>query len=465
MSAPTSTPPSAQKSPRPSPGPQRDYHFPRFVRRRLDNGLELIVATVTKLPLVTVAVVVDAGAVCDSVGQEGVARLTAKLMLEGTEKYDGAALTEKFERLGASVDAEADWDEAAVTMTVMSDRLPAAFDLLGEVLRTPAFPQREVDRLKAERQAELLQLRAEPRGLADELFTRFLYTPTSRYARPDGGDETSVAGIDREHVRAFYESRYVPAATTVIVVGDVTLERAEQLARTSLGGWSGHPAATIVAAASPARPDRAVHIVAKADAPQSELRIGHIGIPRNHPDFFAVNVMNAILGGLFNSRINLNLREAHGYTYGAFSMFDWRRQAGPFLVQTAVKSDITDAAAREVFAEIDRIRDGRVGDDELSLATSYLDGVFPIRFETTAAIAAALSVLVVHGLPDDYYDRYRERVRGVTREQILDAARRHLHPEALQLVVVGDPAVVQDRLATVEFGPVALYDAAGQRTE
>jgi zinc protease len=464
MSAPTSLSPSA-KSARPSPGPRRDYHFPRFVRRRLDNGLELIVAPVTKLPLVTVAVVIDAGAVCDSPGQEGVARLAAKLILEGTEQNDGAELTARFERLGASVDAEADWDEAAVTMTVMSDRLPAAFQLLGEVLRTPAFPQREVDRLKAERQAELLQLRAEPRGLADELFTRFLYTPTSRYSRPDGGDEKSVAGIGRDQIRSFYESRYVPATTTVIVVGDVTVERAEQLARTTLGGWSGGSAAKIAADPSSARSGRAVHVVAKTDAPQSELRIGHVGIPRNHPDFFAVNVMNAILGGLFNSRINLNLREAHGYTYGAFSVFDWRRQAGPFLVQTAVKSDITDAAAREVLAEIDRIRGGLVGDEELSLATSYLDGVFPIRFETTTAIAAALSVLVVHGLPDDYYDRYRERVRGITRDQILEAAKRHLHPDALQLVVVGDPAVVKDRLTAIEFGPVSIYDAAGQRAE
>ncbi|HEV8445745.1 MAG TPA: pitrilysin family protein [Gemmatimonadaceae bacterium] len=463
MSAPTAQQP--RKSPRPAPGPRRDYHFPRFVRRRLENGLELIVAPVTKLPLVTVAVVIDAGAVCDSAGREGVARLGAKLMLEGTDKYDGAELTERFERLGASIDAEADWDEAALTMTVTSDRLPAAFDLLGEVLRSPAFPQREVDRLKAEREAELLQLRAEPRGLADELFTQFLYTPSSRYARPDGGDEASVAGLERSHFRAFYESRYAPGATTVIVVGDVTADRAEELARSTLGGWSGSKPQKIAADASPSRLGRAVHIVAKADAPQSELRIGHIGIPRNHPDFFAVNVMNAILGGLFNSRINLNLREAHGYTYGAFSVFDWRRQAGPFLVQTAVRSDITDAAAREVLIEIDRIRADRVGEDELSLATSYLDGVFPIRFETTAAIAAALSILVVHGLPEDYYDRYRERVRAVTRDQILEAARQHLHPEALQLVAVGDPSVIRERLTTLEFGPVSLYDATGQRIE
>lgn len=451
------------KAPRPAPGDRREYHFPRFVRRRLDNGLDLIVAPVDKLPLVSVAVVVDAGAVCDPPGGEGTARLVAKLLLEGTTASDGAELTERFERLGASIDADADWDEAVLSMTVMSEHLPAAFDVLGEVVRTPAFAAREIERLKAERQAELLQLRAEPRGLADELFTRFLYESSSRYARPDGGDEESVARIDRERVVAFYESRYVPAATTVIVVGDVTVADAESLARRALGDWSGARPTRIVADPTAARSSPAVHVVARPDAPQSELRIGHVAIPRNHPDFFAVNVMNAILGGLFNSRINLNLREAHGYTYGAFSVIDWRRQAGPFVVQTAVRSDVTDAASREVLSEIDRIRTARVTDEELSLATSYLDGVFPIRFETTAAIAGALSVLVVHGLPDDYYDRYRERVRGVTADQILDASKRHLHPDALQLVAVGDPAVVRDRLAAMSFGPLTLYDASGAR--
>ena len=174
--------------------------------------------------------------------------------------------------------------------------------------------------------------------------------------------------------------------------------------------------------------------------------------------------MNAVLGGLFNSRINLNLREAHAYTYGAFSSFEWRRQAGPFVVSTAVKSDITDAAAREVLLEIDRIRAEAISPDELSLATSYLDGVFPIRFETTSAIAAALSVLVIHGLPDDYYDRYRDRVRAITTEQIFQAAQRYLHPDALQMAVVGDPAAIRAPLDQLGFGPITVYDAFGQAT-
>ncbi|MGH7616780.1 MAG: M16 family metallopeptidase, partial [Gemmatimonadaceae bacterium] len=251
---------------------------------------------------------------------------------------------------------------------------------------------------------------------------------------------------------------------SVIVAGDVSIDRAEELVRRAFGDWEGGPPGDMTGDDQPARVQRAVHLVAKPDAPQSELRIGHVGIPRNHPDFFPVNVMNAVLGGLFNSRINLNLREAHAYTYGAFSSFDWRRQAGPFVVSTAVKSDITQDAARQILVEIDRIRAEAISPDELSLATSYLDGVFPIRFETTAAIAAALAVLVIHGLPDDYYDRYRERVRAITSEQILLAAQRYLHPEALQLVAVGDPAQVRVPLASLGFGPITMYDSLGRPT-
>lgn len=422
----------------------------------------MVVAPVTKLPLVTVAVLVDAGAVCDPPGSEGTAQLVAKLLLEGTASSEGAELTERFERLGASVDAQADWDAAAVTLTALSEHLPAAFDLLGEVIRTPAFRIREVERLKAERLAELLQLRTEPRGLADELFSRFLYTAASRYSRPEGGDERTIESLDRDQLVEFYETRYLPGGTTVIVAGDITADRAEELTRHALGTWIGGAASRVMADDKPARNDRGVHIITKPDAPQSELRIGHVGIPRNHPDFFPVNVMNAVLGGLFNSRINLNLREAHGYTYGAFSGFEWRRQAGPFVVSTAVRSDITDAAAGEVLKEIDRIRGEPISPDELSLATSYLDGVFPIRFETTAAIAAALSVLVLHGLPEDYYDRYRSRVRAITTDQILDAAQRHLHPETLQMVIVGDPDVVRGPLERMQVGTVTVYDTLGQ---
>jgi zinc protease len=203
-------------------------------------------------------------------------------------------------------------------------------------------------------------------------------------------------------------------------------------------------------------------VVAKSDAPQSEVRVGHVGVPRRTPGYFGMVVMNAVLGGLFSSRINLNLREAHGYTYGAFSAFDWRRGAGPFVVSTAVKSDVTGDAVREILSEIERMQREEIGQDELTLATSYLDGVFPIRYETTGAIAGALASLVIHGLPEDYYDRYREHVRGVTTADVLRAAREQLHLDRLRVVVVGDPAVVTAPLSEVMGIPaevVAVSDA------
>jgi zinc protease len=197
--------------------------------------------------------------------------------------------------------------------------------------------------------------------------------------------------------------------------------------------------------------------VNKTEAPQSELRVGHIGLPRKHPDFFPTLVMNAVLGGLFGSRINLNLREAHGYTYGASSAYDWRRGPGPFVVSTAVQSEVTTPALREILLEIDRIRSEKISDEELSLARDYLDGVFPIRYETTAAIAFALEALVVYDLPADYYDSYRRNIRGVSADAVLQAARSHLHPDELQTVVVGDASVIRDSVADLKLGDLHVY--------
>ncbi len=424
-----------------------------------------MVVPVRKLPVVTVSLVADAGAVTEPTGQDGVARLTARALLEGTRSRTGDVLTESLERLGASVVADAEWDSGALTMTVLASRLSEAMALVAEVILEPSFPERELERLKAERLAEILQLRAEPRGLADEMFSRFLYASDSRYALPDGGSASSISAIDRKGVAAFHAARYRPGSTTAIIVGDIGVDDALRVLRSRLDAWPAQRAPIIDADDRPAQRTRAVHLVEKADAPQTELRIGHVGIPRVHPDYFAALVMNMLLGGLFSSRINLNLREAHGYTYGASSFFDWRRQAGPFVVATAVRSDVTAAAAREVLTEIDRMRAEKVGIEELSLATSYLEGVFPIRYESTAAIARALTGMVVYGLPSDYFDTYRDRVRSVSAPDVLRAAREFLRPEELQLVAVGDPAVVREPLDAMDLGPLQSYDTAGVRNQ
>ncbi len=444
--------------PRPGAGAPRPYHFPDFERRALPNGLRLVVAPVHRLPLVSVVVVVDAGAASDPAGREGLAVLTARALVEGTASMDAVALVERVEGLGSALDSGADWDAAVVSLTALAPKLGDAFEVLADVLVRPAFPAREVDRLKGERLAELLHLRSEPRGLAEEALARAVYADGSRYARPEAGGEASVAALTEADVRAFHAARYHPAATTVIVAGDVTADAAEALVARTLGTWDGPAAPAPAPADAPASTTRRVHLVPKADAAQSEVRLGHVGVRRDTPDYFPLLVMNSILGGLFNSRVNMNLRERHGYTYGARSGFDWRRAAGPFTVESAVASDVTVAAAKEMLIEIDRIREEPVGADELSLATSYLDGVFPIRYETTAAIASALASAVVYGLPDDYFDAYRERVRGVTADDVRRVAREHLRPDALQLLVVGDAAAVQGPLEAFAFGPIVVHD-------
>jgi zinc protease len=458
----SATIPENGPTPRPAPTAPRSYHFPAFERRALPNGMRLVIASVSKLPLVSITAVVDAGASTEQEGHDGVAALTAQLLLEGAAGLDGAALTDRFERIGTSVDAHADWDAATVSLTVLAERLPEALALVRDLLRAPEFPQREVARLKDERLAELLQLRAEPGALADEQFARAVYAPTARYAAPAGGSAPSVRALTRDLVQAFYSERYRPATTTLVFAGDVSVDRALTLATELFGDWHGGIESTIPRAVDASPNARLVRVVAKADAPQSEVRVGHPGLPRRHEDYFGVTVMNAVLGGLFSSRINLNLREVHGYTYGAFSAFEWRRGAGPFVIQTAVKTDMTGPAVREILHELDRMRNEEITMEELTLATSYLDGVFPIRYETTTAIATALSNLVIHDLPEHFYDEYRMRVRNVSTQDVLRAARQHLHPDQLRIVVVGDPAVIAKPLAELQQGaPVEIVTPDG----
>lgn len=426
----------------------------------MPNGMRVIIAPVRKLPVVTVLAVVNAGASADAKGREGLAQLTAETLREGTGKHNGIEILERFESLGTSLESGADWDSSVVSMTLLREYLITGFPLLAEVLTSPSFPEHEVERLKAERLAERLQIISEPRGLADESFSRFLYTPGSRYAEPIGGTSESITAIKRSDMVEFFDSHYVPEAVTMIIVGDIDTDEGLRLVDETLEKWQGKPASAAVSIAGEARSARALEVVAKSDAAQAELRLGHLGISRSHPDYFSVVVMNALLGGLFSSRINLNLRERHGYTYGASSYFDWRREPGPFVISTAVQSEVSADAVRETLAEIDGIRSEEVTADELSLATSYLEGVFPIRYETTAAIASALASIVTFGLPEDFYDTYRDNIRAVSPGDVLTAARTHVHPEKLQAVVVGDPTVIRAPLEKLGFGPVSVRSPA-----
>lgn len=453
-------------TPRPSPGSPRPYRFPAFEERRLANGLTVVIAPVHKLPIVSAHTVIHSGAALDPAGREGLAAIVASLVTEGAGTMDGAALTERFELLGTGLDTSAGWDATSLRLTVTPARLPAALALLAGVLREPLLPERELERLREERLAELLQMRAEPRSLADEEFSRVVYAPDARYAKPEGGGEESVRALTLDDVRAWHQAHFTPANTTLILAGDIDADAGEELVAAAVGDWtsSGNAErrhaenADAQAAAGPSR----LRIVMREGAAQSEVRVGHVGLPRKHPDYFPAAVMNAILGGLFSSRINLNLREEHGYTYGAFSEFDWRVGAGPFVVASAVQSDATAESVREVLNEIDKMRAADVTDAELSLATDFLQGVFPIRYESAQAIAGALANMFIYGLPRDYFDRYRERIGAIRPADVRRAAVEYLHPEQLYIVVVGVPETIETPLAALGLGAATVVNAEGK---
>ena len=445
---------------RPGAGAARPYHFPHFVTRILSNGLRLVIARMPAYPVVTTLAVVEAGATRDPRDVEGLAQLVTRALLEGTRDMNALELASRLEMLGTTLDTGADWDSAIVQLTALSSRVDDAFAVLAEVLRYPSFPENELARLRAERLADLQQLRAEPRGLSDVYFSRLLYKRASRFARLAGGDEASAPRITREAVVAYHAEYYRPDATALMIIGDIDVEHAVRLATTHFGEWAGKAPPVTEPLDEQRFNEPRVHLVHKADAPQSEVRVGHVAIPRLHDDYFPVVVMNAILGGLFSSRLNLNLREVHAYTYGAHSAFDWRRAASPFEISTAVETAVTANALREINVEFTRIREEPVSEAELSLAISYLVGVFPIRFETTAEVAGGLANVEIFRLPTDYFATYRDRVSAVTAQDVLRVAQTHLDPSRLQVVVVGDATAIEASIAALELGAVTIYDPA-----
>jgi zinc protease len=285
-----------------------------------------------------------------------------------------------------------------------------------------------------------------------------IYAAGSPYRRPSGGLPETVRQIDAVAARDMHARRFDPARMTLIVGGDLQDFDVLELVSQHVGGWRASSAAEGPSPfeALPARPDRLVRILHRLGSVQTEIRIGHVGQPRRIPDFHALSVMSAILGGLFDSRLNRKLREEKGYTYGASAGFDLRRGAGPFAARAAVNTDVTVPAVLDILTELDRIRDEPVSEDELRAARDFLVGVFPLRFETPGAVVGALSSLVAHDLPDDELARYRPAIEAVTVEDLTAAARTHIQPPAAAIVLVGDADAFLPALEAAAIGPIVV---------
>jgi zinc protease len=443
---------------RPSPGDPRPYEFPSVEIQRLGNGVTVMVVDMPGRPLVSATVMVPIGAGDEPAEDAGAAVLAARAMTEGTERYNAVQLTEAAERLGASLHADAGWDATSVGVDVPSTRLPAALELLAEVLLRPTFPANEVDRLRDERLNDLLQAQADPRRRADETFIGTIYAQESPYHRPAAGTRETVESLDSDAARRAYERMLDPDRATIVVAGDLGGQDVISVVNRLLGSLGRHERAAIDR--SPvdrgAGSGRIVRVVHRPGSVQTEIRIGHPGLPRRVPDYHAVSVMASILGGLFNSRLNMQLREAKGYTYGAGAGFDMRRAAGPFTARAAVNTEVTVPAVVDTLAELERMRDKRVEATELAAARDFLVGVFPLRFETPGAVVGAIAGLAVHGLPIDELTAYRERIDAVDVDAVEAAARAHLHVDHASIVLVGDVDAFGSELESAGLGRLVI---------
>lgn len=442
----------------PPPGPPHPSQFPAIQREILPNGLRVVLAEHHEIPLVSVRLVVRSGASFDLSNRAGLASLVAAVLDEGTMARSAIELAEALEFLGAGLTMAVNEDGSVIRLDVPAESFADAFELMSEVVRRPAFDPAEVERVRKERLADLLRERDDPRALASALFGRFVYGDRP-YGTPAEGTEESIRAIRREEILEFYRTHYRPNNAVLIVAGDLTMGRLHPLVEERLGGWEEKPLPVAPDLAPPRIDQPRVFLVNRPGSVQSELRIGHVGVSRSSEDYFPLLVMNSILGGQFTSRLNLNLREARGYTYGARSNFDFRRGPGPFIASAAVHTAVTDSSVVEVLKELREITRG-VTEEELAFAKRYLSGQLPLTLETASDLASRILEIELYGLPDEYFETYRDRIGAVTLEDVQRVAQQYLHPDRVAIVVVGAAEEVHSGLARI--APVSFYDQLGR---
>ncbi len=421
----------------PRPGQPRPFNFPEFERDELKNGLKIITATKSNLPLVNVLLHVAISPLDDPLGAEGEMNLLSQLLLEGSKNSTSKQIANQFERIGAEYNTHLGWNGFFFELNVLKEHLISGFSLMSELVQDSIFPDKEFDRLKEEALVGRLQILDMPGRLASEHLFRQMF-PEHRYGLPIEGVEESIANIRLHRIMRFYRDNFDARNATIIFTGDITAKEAFALTKNYFEAWRPKIITTEVSDDFFPSINAPVTVVHKPGAAQTELRIGQFLPERSHPDFFKIKLMNEILGGYFLSRLNLNLREKNGFTYSIHSNLIYRPAIGVFSIAAAIQNEFIAPALKEIFAEIDRLQADGVTDEELQNARGYLTGIFPTAFETIDQISDALASIITFELPDNYYRTFREKLQMVTREDILETARGYLAQDEMQVVLVGD---------------------------
>jgi zinc protease len=437
----------------PQPGPAPALNLPRIQKQRLSNGLPVWIVELHKVPVAQINLVVLSGTSQDPAGKFGAASLTAAMLEEGAGTRSALEIADAVDYLGADLSAASASDATVVRLHVPVARLGEALPIMADVALRPTFPKEELERQRQQRLTNIIQARDDPATIAAVGFSRLLYGRGHRYGTPSFGTAETIKAFATDDLRSFYTGAFRPENTALLAVGDITAERLMPLAESAFGGWKaaagGATAATLPAVEQPAA--REVYLIEKPGAPQTQIRIGWIGVPRSTPDYFPLVVLNTVLGGSFSSRLNMNLREKHGYTYGASSSFDMRASAGPFTAGAGVQTDKTGEALKEFFNELNAI--GKpVPADELARAKNYVALRYPGGFETTGDVSRRLEDAIIYKLPDDYFSKYIQSIQAVTSAEVQRVAQKYIQPQRFMVTVVGDRQQIESQIRPLNLG-------------
>ena len=445
----------------PKPGPVRTLQLATPTSATLPNGLTLILNERRGLPIVAASLVFKTGSDANPADKPGLANFVSAMLDEGTATRNALQIADEVAALGANLNTGSTMDSTTVTARSLAKNFPATLDLLADIALRPAFPAEEIERQRAQRLGQIVQQRDNPAQVAAQVQAAALYGTRHPYGYTETGTEASVKAMSRQDMLAFWKQNFVPNNAALVVAGDISMADLRVLADKAFGAWQrGTPAQPALSA--PATTQARIVIVDKPGTPQTQLRVASIGAPRSSPDFRPLQVMNMALGGLFSSRINMNLREAKGYSYGTYSQFTFRRSAGPFTVAGGVRTDATAPAVTEIFKEIAGMTGMTMSEEELTKAKDSLANSLPGAFESSAAAVNNFSNVFIYDLGLDYYTLYARQVNAVTAAQALDVARRYLVPNRMVVIAVGDRKAIEADLQKLNLGAVEIRDPEGR---
>jgi len=445
----------------PKPRPAGALHLPVPQKFKLSNGLTVLYSERPGLPLVAANLVLHAGSGVNPVDRPGLASMTARMLQQGTTTRSALQIADRAADLGATLNSGAGTDTTGISTRSLSRNFPDALELLADVALHPNFPQSEIERVRSERLTGIVQEKDEPFALATRVLSAALFGPHHTYGFPDSGTTESIKAISREDLGKFWQQNYFPDDAALVVTGNIKLGALKPLVEKQFGAWkAGRPAPAPLG--TPETTDAKLILVDRPGAPQTTLVCFSMGLARSTPDYVPVEVMNTDLGGLFSSRINMNLREAHGYTYGAGSFFRYHRSPGPFIVFSDVRTEVTAPATSEVFNELRRMRETQMTPAELLLSKDSIARSLPGRFERGTEAAASFAELFTYDLPLDYFSTLPDRINAVTIEQAQAIAQKYILPEKMIVLAVGDRAKIEEDMKKLSLGKVEIRDADGK---